>query len=174
MRRAATAARSPSCRGRARGFSITEVLIGTVLLLVSGAAMATVFRSSLVALRFSGEEDAISAAISADLAAIEKFNTYYACPTGSCAVGTLSGPQPSRFQYAPSGTSVTAATAFRALCRHQTIHQLGGLVAYLQPTSTIPVSYPGSGGSLSISRTVRRDPANSNADINLIRNRYIV
>lgn len=174
VRPAVIAARSPSFRGRARGFSMTEVLIGSVLLLISGAAMASVFRSSLAALRFSGEEDAISAAISADLAAIEKVNTYYACPTGSCAVGNLSGPPPNKFQYAPSSTSVTAATAFRALCSNESAQLVDALVAYLQPTTTIPVPYPGSGGSLSISRSVRRDPANANANANLDRNRYIV
>ena len=86
------------------GFSLVEVIVSVVLLAVSTVAIMSVFNSSISTMRSSTELDATAAAISADLAVIERMNDYYSCPTGSCSVGNLSNAPPNKYEYAPSAS----------------------------------------------------------------------
>ncbi len=65
------------------GFSMAEAIVSAGLLTVSSVALISVFTSSIETVKTISNRDAISAAINADLAKIQKLNDYYTCLSGS-------------------------------------------------------------------------------------------
>jgi hypothetical protein len=114
-----------SLRSGSPGFSLVELLVGSALLVLTGFAMASILQVTFRFLNQSGEGDAMTAAVNADQAQIEKLNTYYACPSGSCSLPSpLPVNPPTKFQYAPSPTLIngnqvdlSAIQQFASLCR---------------------------------------------------------
>ena len=140
------------------GFSLVEVIVSVVLLAVFTVAIMSVFNSSISTMRSSTELDATAAAISADLAVIERMNDYYSCPTGSCSVGNLSNAPPNKYEYAPSASDAAASTAFLALCTNNPANLSVELVNTIGASATITANNGIS--PIAISRTAKLHPDN--------------
>lgn len=148
------------------GFSLVEVVISALLLLVSTVAVMSVFDYSILSLRRSSDRDAIAAAISADVAAIERMNDRYSCSiaTGACS-DDESIPMPTKYTYAP-GRTAAGWLPFKQLCDTPTTQAGNGLatalIAKINQTSAITTS--SNGRDLVIPRSAKPHPDNNKAD----------
>jgi type II secretory pathway pseudopilin PulG len=149
------------------GFSLVEGLISALLLLVSTVAILGVFNYSLQSLRRSSNRDDLSAAISADVAAIELMNDNYACDitTGLCNSINSEQAGPTKYTYAP-GSADSGWLTFKQLCDTPTTSTTPGLstalIAEINQTATIFAS--SNGQSLSIPRSAKPHPDNNKPD----------
>ena len=133
------------------GFSVAEAIVSASILTVSSVALISVFTSSVESVKSISSRDAVSAAINADLAEIQRLNDYYTCFNGSCVVACFTQSPPSKYQYAPPHNSAAYAT-FAALCKNTPPTNLSqGLVNELGTIRTITPN---------ITRTARLHPNN--------------
>ncbi len=163
------------------GFSLVEVVISALLLLASTVAIASIFDFSILSLRRSSERDAVAAAISADMAAIELLNEYYTCDSGSgtCNYDESQQTMPSKHNYAP-GKSDTGWATFKQLCDTPTTSASTGISSALitKLSQVSAISTPINGQVIPIPRSVKPHPDNNKPepDTNVIypRHLYIV
>ncbi len=149
------------------GFSIVEVVISSLLLLVSTVAIMSIFDYSILSLRRSSDRNAIAAAISADVAAIERMNDRYSCSTstGECSADdTL--PAPTKYTYAP-GQTADGWLTFKQLCETPTTQGSAGLATAMitKINQTTSISASSNGRSLTIPRSAKPHPDNNKADV---------
>jgi type II secretory pathway pseudopilin PulG len=148
------------------GFSIVEVVVSALLLLVSTVAILSVFDYSIFSLRRSSDRDAIAAAISADLASIERMNDRYSCSnsTGACSDDD-SKPNPTKYNYAP-GRKDAGWLNFKQLCDTPTTTGSSGLSTALieKINQTAAITVTTNGLPITISRSAKPHPDNNKAD----------
>ena len=119
------------------GFSLAEAIVSAGLLTVSSVALISVFTSSVESVKSINNRDAVTAAINADLAKIQRLNDYYTCFTGSCVVASFTQSPPTKYQYTPPHNSAAYAT-FAGLCKNTPPTNLSqGLVNELGASTTI-------------------------------------
>lgn len=149
------------------GFSIVEGLISALLLLASTVAIMGVFNYSLQSLRRSSDRDDISAAISTDVAAIERMNDHYACDinSGLCNTNDNQETAPTKYNYAP-GRSDSGWPSFKQLCNTPTTPNTPGLSTALiaKINQTTSISATSSGQVLAIPRSAKPHPDNNKPD----------
>jgi len=130
---------------KAGGFSLVEMMIAAVLMVVATIGTVGMFNYSISQNSSSRGKQEEQSAISEDLAEIQVINDRYTCSNEtSCSV---SGSDPGENGYHPAGTS--PSTSFNAACLNGTL--LDNLIATITATAT-----PSAFSRLGISRTVTR------------------
>lgn len=139
------------------GFTLTELLVSTVMLLIVLASVASMFESTnrqtlLTERRYKQEAD-----IDADLALISKLIEHYTCTQGTTTLQCQSNinAHPTKNGYFPNPTATDLVNAFEAACNQVDGQTLltpligtGGIIA-----TTAPVSQDRLNG---LSRTITR------------------
>ncbi|MEB3331977.1 MAG: prepilin-type N-terminal cleavage/methylation domain-containing protein [Synechococcaceae cyanobacterium] len=140
-----------------RGFSLIEVMLACVLLLLSVAGLSQLFTRSQMAIRSLSLRDAVHARIDEDIALLRRASIDYACakwdddnPSLSCLSYKTAGS--TVFSSACSSNSVAQAmlsgiddTVFSALISSSTL---------AWPADSDPAAVPGSIRAITITRTV--------------------
>jgi hypothetical protein len=149
------------------GFSIVEAIVSALLLVLSTAAIISIFDYSLLSLRRSGDRDTIAAAISADIATIERMNDRYSCDiaSGTCSEDENKPANPTKFDYAP-GLTDSGWPRFKELCNSPTTQASPGLATALidKINQTSSITTTSNGRAIAILRTARPHPDNNKAD----------
>ena len=114
-----------------RGFTLLELLMGAVVLVLAMAGVASSLQVATNTSRRSGHQTQLEALIDQDMAAIEALNDRFTCCPGSCTAstttiqaaitsGSCSTATPRDYRYyapaQPSGANTTATTNFEAAC----------------------------------------------------------
>ncbi len=139
----------------ARGFSIAELVITSSIMAIASVTLAYIFGRSTEFIQRGSDRDATAAAISGDIAKIERLNGSYACPP-SKGCGTQENP-PSKFKYAPENDE-TGYQSFKNLCSIG-----GGLSAGLvEAINQIPnPTISSAGKTIIIGRIAKQFPNNT-------------
>jgi type II secretory pathway pseudopilin PulG len=121
-----------------KGFSLAEAIVSAGLLTVSSVALISVFNSSIESVKKISNRDAISTAINADLAKVQRLNDYYSCFSGNCSVTSLAQSPPDKYYYAPSPTEKSEDfETFKMLCKNTPTNLSQGLVDVLGASTII-------------------------------------
>ena len=114
-----------------QGFTLLELLMGAVLLVLAMGGVASSLQVAANTSRRSGHQSQLEALIDQDMAAIEALNDRFTCCPGSCTAttatiqaaitsGSCSTATPRDYRYyapaQPSGANTTATTNFEAAC----------------------------------------------------------
>lgn len=121
------------------GFTLVEILVGTVLLSIIAAGVAAIMAGGNTTSRQAGLQTQLDALIDQDLANIQSLNERYTCCPGSCTAdaGTISAGvaagncsvntpgnenyySPNQVDTSPTSPT-TATTAFRTACTNRTV-----------------------------------------------------
>lgn len=157
MPRASSRAGSGRWPVAADGFSLVEVMLAAALMVIVAVGTAVLFtlsnRQTLESRIRQGEQ----AAISNDLATIQRLNDRYSCASGSCAIAAS---DPGENDYYP-GTTATRASV-DAQCSSGAL--IDNLITAINAAAT-PASFSNLG--------IRRRPASANSD-DPATNRYMV
>lgn len=120
------------------GFSLVELLVAVVVMLMSSIGGTTVFTQAIRQLEQMRGTVQQQAAINSDLAAILELNDRYSCFSGICTVDLAEDPAivppPDQDQYAPADPDNRShSPTFRALCNRGLVDTLITRIESLPP-----------------------------------------
>ncbi len=154
LRRPLSAAPSPR-RAQPTGFTLVELLVSSVLLMVGLSGTSLLFQEANQSSAAASERYQQQALVDRDLARVRRLNDRYTCFSGTCSsLGSLELGKndyfPTPTSSAPTGNS-TAGDAFEALCKstgliNQLVADIGATPAALTTagiTYTIDTAHQG-------------------------------